>query len=222
MMDIDTEAGGELEETLRAEGWEATFLLGDVSKQEDVVRLAEGVVNATGRIDILINNAGIGCTKRLDDQTLEDWERVIGVNLRGTYLCSKLTSRHMPEGSAIVNISSTRALMSEANTEPYSASKGGILALTHSLAMSLASRRIRVNAICPGWIDVSKYQKQSRRSQQTLSETDHLQHPVGRVGRPEDIAEACLFLADSTKSGFITGQHLVVDGGMTVKMIYVE
>ncbi len=220
--DIDIEAGEELQETLLSDGRKADFIPTDVSEEAGVEDLVRTVVNSTGRIDVLINNAGTGCTRKLDEQGLDDWERVIGINLRGPYLCSKLASVHMPEGSAIVNISSTRAMMSEANTEPYSASKGGVLALTHSLAMSLASRRVRVNAICPGWIDVSDYQKKSKRIQQTLSEADHLQHPVGRVGRPEDITEACLFLADTTKSGFITGQRLVIDGGMTVKMIYVE
>jgi NAD(P)-dependent dehydrogenase (short-subunit alcohol dehydrogenase family) len=220
--DIDEEAGQELQETLQSDRWEATFVAADVSKETDVEHLIQTVAGTTGQIDVLINNAGVGCSKSLADQNPVDWERVIGINLRGPYLCSKMAAPHMPEGSAIVNISSTRALMSEANTEPYSASKGGVLALTHSLAMSLAPNRIRVNAICPGWIDVSEYQKQSKRTQQSLSEADHLQHPVGRVGCPEDIAEACLFLADTTKSGFVTGQHLVVDGGMTVKMIYVE
>ncbi len=222
LVDIDEEAGEELQQELKRAGREAEFIPGDVSKATDVTRTVETVVSKTGQIDVLINNAGVGCTRKLEDQNLDDWERVLGINLRGPYLCSKMAAMHMPEGSAIVNISSTRALMSEANTEPYSASKGGILALTHALAMSLAPKRIRVNAICPGWIDVSSYQKHSKRTHQSLSEADHLQHPVGRVGRPEDIAEACLFLADTTRSGFITGQHLVVDGGMTVKMIYVE
>jgi NAD(P)-dependent dehydrogenase (short-subunit alcohol dehydrogenase family) len=222
LVDIDGEAGEELQESLRSEGWTATFIPADVSKEAEVERLVSAVVSAADRIDVLINNAGTGLSRSLEEQSLADWERVIGINLTGPYLCSKLAAPYMPQGSAIVNISSTRALMSEANTEPYSASKGGVLALTHSLAVSLASRRIRVNAICPGWIDVSDHQKRSKRSPQPLSEADHFQHPAGRVGIPEDIAEACLFLADSSKSGFITGQHLVVDGGMTVKMIYVE
>ncbi len=222
IVDIDEEAGVELQDALHSEGRKAIFIPVDVSKETGAEKMVGTVIGVTERIDVLINNAGVGCFKNLEDQSLEDWEQVMGINLRGPYLCSKLAVPYMPEGSAIVNIASTRALMSEPNTEPYSASKGGLLALTHSLAMSLAPRRIRVNAICPGWIDVSDYQKQSKRSQLSLSDADHLQHPVGRVGHPEDIAEACLFLADATKSGFITGQHLVVDGGMTVKMIYVE
>ena len=119
----------------------------------------------------------------------------------------------MPHGSGIINISSTRAFMSEANTEAYSASKGGITALTHSMAVSLADKGIRVNCISPGWIDVSK-------GKEKLTEMDHKQHPAGRVGVPEDIASACLYLT-SDEAGFITGTNLNIDGGMTVKMIYV-
>jgi NAD(P)-dependent dehydrogenase (short-subunit alcohol dehydrogenase family) len=119
----------------------------------------------------------------------------------------------------IVNIASTRALMSEPDTESYSASKGGLVALTHALAVSLGSD-VRVNCISPGWIDVSSRQKRSRRQAEILSEADHAQHPVGRVGRVEDVAAMAVFLA-SAESGFVTGQNFVVDGGMTRKMIYV-
>ncbi|MFW6120163.1 MAG: SDR family oxidoreductase, partial [Petrotogales bacterium] len=115
----------------------------------------------------------------------------------------------------IINIASTRALMSEPDSEPYSAAKGGLLALTHSLAVSLGPW-VRVNAISPGWIDVSKHKVGVP---EELSEKDHLQHPAGRVGRPEDISEMCLYLA-SDKASFITGANIVIDGGMTVKMIY--
>ncbi|MGC8779158.1 MAG: SDR family oxidoreductase, partial [Candidatus Caldatribacteriaceae bacterium] len=125
------------------------------------------------------------------------------------------------EHAAIVNIASTRALMSEPHTEAYSAAKGGVLSLTHALAVSLAPRHIRVNAISPGWIEVSVWKKKALRKEPELRPIDHLQHPAGRVGRPEDIASACLFLA-SPEAGFITGANLVIDGGMTVKMLYAE
>jgi len=156
------------------------------------------------------------------DRAAADWDRVISVNLRGAYLCSRYATPHMPRGSAIVNIASTRALMSEPDTEPYAASKAGLLGLTHALALTLGERGIRVNAISPGWIDVSNWKKSSARRQVELSERDHGQHPAGRVGRPEDIAELCLFLSDTQRSGFITGQNFVCDGGMTKKMLYVE
>lgn len=123
-------------------------------------------------------------------------------------------------GGAMINIASTRALQSEPNTEAYAASKGGVLALTHALAVSLGPDRIRVNAVSPGWIDVTEWKKAALRKAAHLTEADHAQHPVGRVGHPDDIASACVFLA-SDEAGFVTGQNLVIDGGMTVKMIYV-
>jgi len=112
--------------------------------------------------------------------------------------------------------------MSEPDTEPYAASKAGLLGLTHSLAVSLAPRRIRVNAISPGWIDVRGWQALTAPAPEPLRPIDHAQHPAARVGRPEDIAQPCLFLADNTKAGFLTGQNIVIDGGMTVKMIYAD
>jgi NAD(P)-dependent dehydrogenase (short-subunit alcohol dehydrogenase family) len=136
-------------------------------------------------------------------------------------LCTKyaLPLLEKSKAPAVLNISSTRAFMSEPDTFGYSASKGGLEALTHSLAISLADKRIRVNAIAPGWIETGPWEKQSKRYVPKHSQADREQHPVGRVGEPEDIAEATLFLC-SEKAGFITGQHLIIDGGMTVKMIY--
>jgi NAD(P)-dependent dehydrogenase (short-subunit alcohol dehydrogenase family) len=149
------------------------------------------------------------------------FDRVIAVNLKGMFLCAQAAARRMvagKHGGAIVNIASTRALMSEPDTEAYSASKGGIVAATHAMAISLAPHRIRVNAISPGWIETSDWQYSARAKMPQHSKADREQHPVGRVGRPEDVAELCLFLAE--KAGFVTGQNFVVDGGMTVKMIY--
>jgi NAD(P)-dependent dehydrogenase (short-subunit alcohol dehydrogenase family) len=141
------------------------------------------------------------------------------VNLTSHFLCSQLFAPAlMQTKGCIINIASTRALMSEPNTEPYSASKGGILALTHSLAVTLGPRGVRVNCVSPGWIDTSAWQVKPTPS--GLRRRDHRQHPAGRVGRPEDVAAACLFLADPGASGFLTGANLVVDGGMTRKMIY--
>ena len=108
--------------------------------------------------------------------------------------------------------------MSEPNTEPYSASKGGIVALTHSLAITLGGRGVRVNCVSPGWIDTAKWEMKPSKSR--VTKRDHVQHPVGRVGKPEDVAEICLFLASPRSAGFITGQNFVVDGGVTTKMIY--
>lgn len=220
--DIDEEAGREHLETLTQAGHQALFVHMDVGDEAGIKRMMETAVTSFGTIDVLINNAGIMDRTPMADRPVKLWDRCIAVNLRGPYLCAKYAVPHMSAGSAIINIASTRALMSEPNTEPYSASKGGLLALTHSLALSLAPRRIRVNAISPGWIDVSNWKKGSRRAQQPLSRRDHEQHPAGHVGLPEDIARACLFLASDDSAGFITGQNFVIDGGMTIKMIYEE
>jgi len=221
--DIDEEAGKENEDYINQNGGEAVFVKTDVAQEEDVKNLFLIAKEKYGGVDILINNAGIGSGGTIFTRSMEEWDRVIAVNLRGTYMCSRYAAELMLEKGkgVIINISSTRALMSEPNTEPYSASKGGILALTHSLAVSLGQYGIRVNSICPGWIEVSEYKKSSKAFKPELREIDHKQHPAGRVGKPDDIAAACMFLA-SEEAGFITGANLNVDGGMTIKMIYVE
>jgi len=200
--------------SIRENGGEALFLPTDVSKPEDIVRLVAQVDETYHRIDILINNAGIGVTKSPYELSVEEWDLVLNTNLRGVFLCSREAAKVMrrEKKGAIVNIASTRAFMSEANTEAYSASKGGIIAITHALAISLAPDGIRVNSISPGWIETGDYTK--------LREIDHLQHPAGRVGVPDDIARACLYLTDDGND-FITGTNLTIDGGMTRKMIYV-
>jgi NAD(P)-dependent dehydrogenase (short-subunit alcohol dehydrogenase family) len=171
--------------------------------------------------DVLVNNAGIDANGPFLKLSAKDFDRVIGVNLRGTFLCAQAAARimvkHKMRGT-IVNIASTRAFMSAPDTEAYSASKGGIAALTHAMAISLAQNRIRVNSISPGWIEVADWQYSRRAKTPRHSKADREQHPVGRVGVPDDIAEACLFLAEH--AGFMTGQNIIIDGGMSVKMIY--
>lgn len=188
---------------------------GDVADSSAVRAALASIVRALGQPTVLVNNAGIpGFVSLLAEDAEAVWHRVLDVNLTGMYLCARHTLPHMIQAGhgAIINIASTRALMSEPDGEPYGASKGGILALTHAMAISLARHKIRVNAISPGWIQTANG---------PLRPEDHAQQPVGRVGRPEDVAAACVFLAASEESGFITGQNLVLDGGMTVKMIYV-
>lgn len=193
----------------------------DVACEESVQKSVQKIAHSWGRVDILINNAGIFLHKPITLLTTEEWDRVLSVNLKSIFLMVRALLPLLPEHSSIINIASTRALMSEADTEAYSASKGGVLALTHALAVSLSPWKIRVNAISPGWIEASSWKKQSQRKEPSLRPIDHLQHPAGRVGKPEDIASACLFLT-SEEAGFITGTNLVVDGGMTIKMIYAE
>lgn len=221
--EIDEEAGMECEELILSTGGEALFVKTDVADERSVRNLFLQTVKNYSKVSILINNAGVMSEGNLFTRSIEEWNRVIGINLTGPYICSRYAAERMKDegGGVIINISSTRALMSECDTEPYSASKGGLLALTHSLAISLGKYGIRVNCICPGWIEVSQHKKSSVREIAILTERDHKQHPAGRVGKAEDIASACLFLA-SEEAGFITGANLVIDGGMTVKMIYEE
>ncbi|HYQ48454.1 MAG TPA: SDR family oxidoreductase [Thermodesulfovibrionales bacterium] len=215
----DREAGRETEREYHALG-SIRFMQTDIADEGSVKALSRGVIREFRRIDLLVNNAAISANKPLTTLSLKDWNRVISVNLTGVFLCAKHAARYLKKTKgSMVNIASTRALMSERDTEAYSASKGGILALSHSLAVSLGPD-IRVNCICPGWIDVSGWKKKRDRKKITLSGADHAQHSCGRVGKPEDIASLVLYLA-SPASGFITGANFVVDGGMTRKMIYV-
>jgi len=214
--DIGSEAGKETVRQIKENGGEALFVQTDVRKEADIIHLIELTKNTYGKIDILINNAGIGGFTRFYDLSMEQWDDVINTNLRSVFLCSREAAKYMREnetGGAIVNIASTRAIMSEPNSESYAATKGGIVAITHALAATLSEDRITVNAISPGWIHTGDYSQ--------LSAADHAQHFSKRVGKPEDIARACLYLT-AKENGFVTGINLVVDGGMTRKMIYEE
>ncbi len=189
---------------------------GDVADEQTARRSVETVMNAFGRLDALISNAGIMIRKPLRKLSLAEWHRVFDTNLTATFLFARAAEKPLRAAKgAIVTIASTRALMSEPNTESYSASKGGLLALTHALALSLAPD-VRVNCISPVWIVVHPEEEKK------LRRKDHAQHPAGRVGKPEDIAEAAAFLIDRDRTGFITGANFIVDGGMTRKMIYEE
>jgi NAD(P)-dependent dehydrogenase (short-subunit alcohol dehydrogenase family) len=173
-------------------------------------------------MDLLVNNAGIARAGSgpIENLALVEWQRRLDSHLTGTFLCTRAAVPGLRERrGSIVNISSTRALQSEPDCEAYAAAKGGILALTHALAISLGPE-IRVNAVCPGWIETGDMQKAAMCRSVQHSVADREQHPVGRVGTPADIAGTVAFLA-SPEAGFITGQHIAVDGGMTRKMIYV-
>ena len=219
--EIDEEAGKEVETLIQEQGLHAFFIKTDVSDEQSVKEMAFKVAENYGKIDVLINNAAVQSQGNLFTTTMEEFERILRVNVTGAYMCAKYCVPYMiGEGLSIVNIASTRAMMSEPNTEPYSASKGALLALTHSLAASLGPK-IRVNAVSPGWIETNGWKKKKDRKFVALREKDHLQHLAGRVGVPEDIAKAILYLT-SEDAGFITGANFVIDGGMSVKMIYAE
>lgn len=219
--EIDEESGLEIEERIRAEGGEALFIQTDVRDEQSVRNMTLKVAECYGKIDILVNHAEITTSGNLFQVSVAAFEQVMCTNVTGAYICSKCCAPYMiSEGASIVNIASTRALMSEPNSEAYAASKGALLSLTHALAVSLGPK-VRVNAISPGWIEDHAWKKKKNRKFVALREKDHQQHLVGRVGRPEDIAKAVLYLS-SEDAGFITGGNFVIDGGMSVKMIYAE
>jgi NAD(P)-dependent dehydrogenase (short-subunit alcohol dehydrogenase family) len=207
------ETGKMTEKELNASGGRAEFVMTDVSRPDEIIELMAKVAAAYGTIDILINNAGISSRESAYTLSVEQWDEILDTNLRGIFLCSREAAKVMREhgGGYIVNISSTRAVMSEPDSEAYAASKGGIVALTHALAASLAKDHITVNCISPGWIETGDYD--------ALRKTDHEQHLSGRVGKPEDIARACLYLTGDGND-FINGANIIIDGGMTRKMIY--
>ncbi|MEH7492481.1 glucose 1-dehydrogenase [Neobacillus niacini] len=214
--DIDETAGKQTKADLKPWGENILFVKTDVKKEDDIINLMETAKKTYGRIDVLINNAGKGLFKSLYEVTVEEWDDIIQTNLRSVFLCSREAAKYMrenQEGGAIVNIASTRALMSEPNSEGYAATKGGIVGITHALASSLSNDKITVNAISPGWIHTGDFSQ--------LTDIDHNQHFSKRVGKPDDIARACLYLT-ARKNNFVTGINLVVDGGMTKKMIYEE
>ncbi len=211
--DIDVPNGVKTAKEIINAGKKAAFFQTDVTNPTDIKNLVKSTLNKFKQINVLINNAGISHSSSIYDLSVEEWDLIINTNLRATFLLTREVAKSMRKigGGSIVNIASTRAFMSEPGWEAYAASKGGIVALTHAMAASLALDKIRVNCISPGWIETGNYKH--------LSEADHLQHFSGRVGKPEDISNACVFLTDE-KNGFITGTNLIIDGGMTKKMIY--
>ena len=185
---------------------------GDVADEDTAERAVATVVDGFGRLDAIVSNAGIMIRKPIKQLTLTEWHRVVDTNLTATFLLARAGEKALRKSKgAIVTIASTRAFMSEPDTESYAASKGGLAALTHALAISLAPD-IRVNCVSPGWIATKDYDK--------LRGNDHAQHPAGRVGKPEDVAEVVDWLLDRNRAGFMTGANVVIDGGMTRKMIY--
>lgn len=212
--DIDAQRGEEVEAATAAR-----FFHLDVCDTEALERVIKSLLDEWGDIDIIVNNVGIGGFEPITTTSVEHFERVINTNLRSAFITSRQLAIHREKMGAtnpygrIINLCSTRYLQSEANSEAYAASKGGIHSMTHALAISLAPYHITVNCIAPGWISVNE--------EEILRAEDHAFHPSGRVGKAEDIAHACLFLCDR-RSDFINGECLTIDGGVTKKMIYPE
>ncbi|MGI5896987.1 MAG: SDR family NAD(P)-dependent oxidoreductase [Oscillospiraceae bacterium] len=217
-MDFNEEAGRETLMRLKVinKNSKHLFYYGDVAEEETLATFAKAVGDVCGGVDFLINNACLSRRGILSGCTWEDFNYVLRVGVSAPYRLTQLLLPLFREDAAIVNLASTRGFMSQADTESYSAAKGGILSLTHALAVSL-SGKVRVNSISPGWIDTGAYHEENYIPEYTRA--DRLQHPSGRVGTPEDIARAVLFLCDP-ENDFINGQNLTVDGGMTKLMVY--
>ena len=187
---------------------ENPYFVGDLAREADLRAFCDKVLAEYGRVDFLVNNAA-PLFKGLPDCSWDEFNYALQVGVTAPYMLTRLLLGHFTEGAVVVNISSSRDRMSMPGTECYTAAKGGIAALTHALAVSLAGR-VRVNSISPGWIETQGAE---------YSGADAVQHPAGRVGRPEDIAEMVLYLC-SARAGFITGENICIDGGMTRQMIY--
>lgn len=217
IVDIDRTGGEEVAALAAAKGGTVHFIYGDIT-EEAVLQEIYAKVSAGGPLDYLINNA---CRSRkgiLSGCSFDDFNYVLRLGVTAPYMLAKLFMKDFAPQAAIVNISSSRHLMSQEDTESYTAAKGGIAALTHALSVSLRGIA-RVNSVSPGWIETGGWHHGEEGYEASYDEGDRLQHSVGRVGVPEDIVNTILFLC-SPASSFITGQDIVIDGGMTKQMIY--
>ena len=207
---------------IRKRGGDAVFIQCDVSAEADVQRMIDSTLEAYGRIDVLVNNAGVNFVKPFDQTEPADWDRVVNTDLRGTYLCSRLAILEMLKsgGGSIINIATVHTLACLPGAAPYDAAKWGMVGLTKSLAVEYADRHIRVNALSPGLIDTQIWYDLKKAAPDVDQCLNYWKAniPMGRVGRPEEIAYAAVFLA-SDEASYITGSNLLVDGGMTSQLI---
>ena len=214
VFDIDEPAGRETVEQIRGQGGEAIFMHGDVSNPDDAVRVIDATVNAYGRVDVLVNNAGIHVDRTVEDTTEEEWDRILGVNLKGVFLCSKAAIPQMRRqgGGNIISISSISGLIGQLNQAAYNASKHGIIGLVRCMAYDHALENIRANAICPGVMNTPLVASVPEEHIAPYRKTSLLE----RFAEPSEVANAALFLA-SDESSYVTGSAMVVDGGYTTK-----
>ena len=214
VFDIDEGAGRETVEQIRGQGGEAIFVHGDVSNPDDAVRVIDATVNAYGRVDVLVNNAGIHVDRTVADTTEEEWDRILGVNLKGVFLCSKAAIPQMRRqgGGNIISISSISGLIGQLNQAAYNASKHGIIGLVRCMAYDHALENIRANAICPGVMNTPLVASVPEEHIAPYRKTSLLE----RFAEPSEVANAALFLA-SDESSYVTGSAMVVDGGYTTK-----
>lgn len=217
--DISEKAGKEAVKKLQKKGREVIFIKTDVSKEADAKAMVKKAVDSFGRLDILFNNAGILITKKAHLLTEAEWDRILGINLKGVFLCSKHAVIQMMKqgGGVIVNNASANAIVADYDVPSYCASKGGVAMLTRALALDYAKNCIRVNAVCYGEIHTPLAEQEAKDRGEDWDKFAALmgtQHPIGRMGTPKEAANAVLFLA-SDDSTFVTGALLSVDGGFT-------
>lgn len=219
--EIDEERGRSVETKLRSEGIAATFVRTDVSDESSVISAAAGLERQFGVVDALVNNAGIELWKSLLETSSAEWDRILGVDLKGVFLMSKHFAPLMKQSAvrSIVNISSVHALETVADLDAYAAAKGGVLSMTRSMAISLKPLRIRVNGICPGYIDTPMWQRVLDAAEDADQLNAHVLsfHLTDRIGTPRDIGRVCMFLS-SEDAAFVNGHVMVVDGGVTVQL----
>ena len=224
LSDVRVDAAERVASEIQAAGGSTRTQQLDVSEELQVKAALEQVATTEGRLDILVNNAGVSHVGTILETSLEDWERLISVNARGVFLCSKYAVTQMlaqnPAGGILVNIASVAGMIAIDQRFPYSATKGAVISMTRSIAIDFVTRGIRCNAICPGTVHTPFVEGYLARNfagrEDEVRQQLHARQPIGRMGRPDEIAYAALYLA-SDEAAFVTGSTLVIDGGWTAK-----
>ena len=218
VVDILEDIGAKMADELGASEGNAFFVPADLKSSESVQKMINATIQTFGKLDILVNNAGYHLSKNVEETSEEEWEFIIATNLRSTFLCSKYAIPHLRKTRGnIINMSSMVGLVGQPNAGAYSASKGGQIAMTKGMAIDFAQDGIRVNAICPGWIQTPLVEDWFSQQQDPEASRQYIfgQHPLGRIGTIEECGKAALFLA-SDDSSFVTGITLTIDGGITL------
>jgi NAD(P)-dependent dehydrogenase (short-subunit alcohol dehydrogenase family) len=218
VVDLDAAAGPLAARQIEASGGRAVFLRADVSKTDDVRKMISHLLEVFGRLDALINNAGYHISKNVEDTSEQEWDYIINTNLKSVFLCSKYAIPHLRKTrGTIINMSSMVGLVGQRNAGAYSASKGGMIAMTKGMALDFAPDGIRVNCICPGWVETPLVEDWFNQQPDPQAAKDYIygRHPLGRIATPDEVANAVAFLC-SEESSFITGVALALDGGVTL------
>lgn len=215
------EEGKLTEKELRDQGGNVAFIQTDITSEESIKNMIQETMRMFGKINTLVNNAGITLFKPLEEATISDWDKLINIDLRGPFLCSKYALPHMKKQKqgAIINISSNHAISTLPNSEIYAAAKGGINAMTKSMALSLGEHRIRVNSICPGFTDTPHYNQWllEKENKDLISKEVKQLHALGRICTPKDIGKLAVYLS-SDDSFMMTGENIVIDGGVSARL----